>query len=389
MASVDIGAVVRAVLSVAGSPAGHHDAWITDAEREAVVRCLDDVVSYRPVNDLEQTLATRCKVGHAIATSSGSAALEIALATVGVDHGDLVLVPALTFVACANAVAHLGAEPVFLDVRSYDFGVSCHKLKSFLKRECVVEYGAPIHKRTRKRVAALMLVHLLGQPCDVEAICAVANEWRLPIVEDACQALGSSVGEKPCGSWGKVAALSFNYNKIVTGAGGGAVLTNDADVAREAKALATTARRFHPWLMEHNMIAWNYRMPTVCAAILEAQMARLDHFLRCKRALAAAYQEALKGIDGVMFHVEHGGTSNYWLNALMLDPALIPPGSSTRDAVLTALHKQALMARALFTPLHKLPMYEKSDRDNPVLAEDLWRRTVCLPSGPRLGERFL
>jgi perosamine synthetase len=257
----------------------------------------------------------------------------------------------------------------------------------------MVEYGAAVTKRTGKRVAALMVVHLLGQPCSIKQISAVAERWRIPVAEDACQALGSSIHDKPCGSWGSAAALSFNYNKIVTGAGGGALLTNDDDIAKEARALATTARKFHPWLMEHNAVAWNYRMPTVCAAILEAQMARLDHFLKCKRALAEAYQEALKGIEGVSLVPDQtDAASNRWLNALMLDPAMIPPGSAMRDALLTALHRHGLMARALFTPLHRLPMYgrqEGYEADNPLVAEDVWRRVVCLPSGPKLGERFL
>lgn len=376
------GAVVRAVRSVVPSPASHHRPDIGSAEAQAVSACLADITSYRPVENLEAVLAKACGTRHAVATSSGSAALEIALKLVGVEPGDVVLVPSMAFAAVAAAVVHLGAEPIFLDALFQDFGLNPYKLAKFLEREAI--FAHPVTYKGR-RLSAIVAVHVLGHPCSMVRLKEIAGRWHLPIVEDAAEALGSVIGDRPCGSWGTVGVLSFNYNKIVTGGGGGAVLTNNEGAARLATRLATTARVDHPWLVEHDSVGWNYRMPTVCAALACAQMMRLPLFLRSKRALAAAYAKALETVPGVSFHAQPEGTSsNYWLCTLLVDPRW----TGGRDEVLAALHEHGLRARAAFTPLNLLPPYMGYRDDNSEVAKDIHRRAVCLPSGPALGERL-
>jgi perosamine synthetase len=389
--------IADAVLEVTGGPVGHHDAWLGEEEAAAVASCLRDIANHKPINDLERALEAACDVRHAVATSSGSAALELALSAVGVGHGDAVIVPALSFVAAANAVVHLGATPVFIDARRSHFGLCPDHLSRFIEQETFTYHrrGPTILRRTRQRLAAVIAVHVIGQPCDIENLCAIASDHGIPLIEDAAEALGSFVrdvplppfslikGNRPCGSYGYASILSFNYNKIVTGTGG-AVLTEDDDLAILVRRLATTARVHHPWEVAHDAVAWNFRMPTMCAAVIGAQLAKLPHFLRCKRALASAYERVLDGFD-LMFHAEHPGiTSNRWL------VPIITRNREQRDAVLTALHGRGLMARALFTPLHMLAPYRDSTRGGDLsCAEDLWARTVCLPSGAKLGEKFL
>lgn len=376
--------VAGAVRSIVRAPAGHHRPDIGSAECQAVTSCLSDLTSYKPVSALESALAKLCHVRHAVATSSGSAALEIALTVVGVKAGDCVLVPSMCFVAAASAVLHLGAIPIFLDSLFADFGLNPYKLSKFLDRETKGGLDGPLYNG--KRIAAVVAVHVLGHPCSMVRLREIAGRWRLPVVEDAAEALGSSIEDRPCGSWGTVSVLSFNYNKIVTGGGGGAVLTDNAEMARQAGRLATTARIEHPWLVEHDEVAWNYRMPTMSAALAGAQLMRLPFFLRSKRALAAAYAKALATVPGVQFHAEPKGTqSNYWLCTLLVDPRW----TGGRDEILAALHEHGIRARAAFTPLHTLPPYIGFRDDNSEVARDIHRRAVCLPSGSALGERLL
>jgi perosamine synthetase len=375
--SIDVAALVGAVLDVTGGPAGHHDAVVMHDDRVAVGDYLHEPTSYRPINELEMALQRECGVRHAIAVSNGSAALELALHAVGVRSGDAVVVPALSFVAAANAVTRLGAVPVFVDAQHPDFGLNVHKLGRILDDD-VVRSAMDMPRRT---IAAIVAVHVLGHPCDIADIVRIGNHFGVPVIEDAAAALGSSAdGGRSCGSFGKVGIISFNHNKIVTGTGG-AVLTNDAEIAGLVRHLSTTARVKHPWLVGHDAVAWNYRMPTVCAALVGSQVARLDRIVLAKRALAAVYQAAFDGMDGVKFHVEPAGTrSNYWLNTI-----LVPPRK--RDAVLTALHERGLIARALFTPMHQLAPYADNGGKYPA-ADDIWSRAVCLPSGIAIAERF-
>ncbi len=233
-------------------------------------------------------------------------------------------------------------------------------------------------------MTALIVVDLLGVPADLAALEDVAREFGIEMIEDAAEALGSRAGNRACGAFGRVAVLSFNNNKIVTTGGGGAVLTDDEWVAAKVVQLATTARLPHRWAVEHDAVAWNYRMGNVNAAVGCAQMERLDEFMERKRNLRGRYRSRLDGVRGVELLDHDGGEGrrgNHWLNALKIDPG---HSNDARVALLDALCAQGIMARALFTPLHMLPMYAKNPRDNVLSAEDTWRRTVCLPSGADL-----
>ncbi len=367
-------AVVDAVLSVTGGPASHHRPVVTDEDVLAIADQARRLDSYHYINLLQERLKEKLHVKHAVAVSSGTAALELALHLVGVKRGDIVLLPTLSFVAAANAVVRAGAKPVFLDADKNDFGIDPHRLGEYLA-----------HNNTPK---AIIAVHLLGHPCGISSVMALANAYGIPVVEDAAEAIGSSIRNdyllqvKPCGSWGTVSVLSFNINKVVTAGGGGALLTDDDYFGERAQHLATTARVAHPWLVEHDAIGWNHRMPMLSAALCSEQVKRLDGLVKAKRGLAMAYKAAINGMDGVTFHEEPGGTfSNFWMPTIMVHPG-------KRDAVLTALHDRGVMARAVFTPMHRLKMYQDHGGEFPV-ADEVFSRAVCLPAGIELARRFV
>ncbi len=355
---------------------GHHDAAINGKEWVNVSDCLNELTSDKYVTLLEDKISHYCDVSSVIATSSGTAALHLALLAVGVKPGEEVLVPASTFAGTAFAVSYCGAIPNFIDgtVR-----INAYKLRRYLERTTVKNWNrrGRLNSKTGRVISAIIAVDLLGFPNDMEKLAAVADEFGLILIEDAAQALGASIGNRRCGSFGKAAILSFNNNKIVTGNGGGAVLTNDEWVAAKVWQLATTGRIKHSWKIEHDVIGFNYRMKNINAAIACAQFDQLDFFLQKKRELRDRYKRAISEIKEVgllLTGEDWQGKPNYWLNAM-----LVP--NKDREAVLDELNKRGIGARSLYTPLHKLPMYEDNPRDDLRSAEILASMVVCLPSG--------
>ena len=225
-------------------------------------------------------------------------------------------------------------------------------------------------------------MHVFGHPCDLDALAEVAARWRLVLIEDAAESLGSTYHGRHTGNVGRVAALSFNGNKIVTTGGGGAILTNDEALARRAKHLTTTARTPHRWNFVHDEVGYNYRLPNLNAALGCAQLEQLASLVERKRRLAARYRETLAAVDGVRFLVEPPGTtSNYWLNAIVLDAQ----HAGERDALLGALNDAGYMARPLWTLMHRLPMYSACPRADLEVAEQMEARVVNVPSSAKLA----
>jgi perosamine synthetase len=234
-----------------------------------------------------------------------------------------------------------------------------------------------VNRQSGRRIAAIVPMHTFGHPVDMDGITAVARDWGIPVVEDAAESLGSTYKGHAAGSQARLAALSFNGNKIVTTGGGGAILTNDEDLGRRAKHITTTAKLPHKWAFVHDEIGFNYRLPNLNAALGCAQLEQLDGFLKNKRLLAAAYDRVFAGVPGVRFAREPDGTtSNYWLNAILLDEA----HASRRDEVLTALNEAGFGARPVWTLMHRLPMFGESPRGDLSVAESIERRLINLPS---------
>lgn len=378
-----IDAIVKAVLSVTGGPSTLHAPFIIETDAWNVARTAGlSPIGYDQIQAFEKTLQMVTGARHAVALSSGTAAIHLALVAAGVKPGDEVLMPALTFVASANAVCHAGAIPHFVDVHEPTLGINPFKLRQYLKSIAIADGEGTINRHTGKLIAALIPVHLYGNPCQIDELRSIGLDYRIPMVEDAAEALGSFFGRIHCGLFGKVGALSFNNNKPVTTGGGGAIITNDPGIAERVNYLATTAKTPHPWRWDHTEVAWNYRMPNICAALGVGQLGRISEIRERKKAIAARYAAALVGLEEIAtVHPEPpGATRNGWLTTILMDPRHV---DKTED-VLAALHAVGVNARAGFTPMHLLPMFRDFPKQNLLVAEDLARRLICLPSGANL-----
>lgn len=373
---MSVESIVKAINSVTKGPVGLHNPHFGELEADHLARC-------RRMNGqgvffhlkLEKLLGDYCGVPYVVPTNSGTSSLHLALLVLGIKPDEEVIVPSLTFVATANAVRYVGAFPHFIDCSLVMTG---ENLRQYLEKNTkpAPDRKGRLNPKTNRVISAVIAVDLLGFPADLVELEAVASEFGLLLIEDAAQALGSSIGPRKCGSFGSAAIFSFNSNKIVTGHGGGALLTKDAKVAERARTLSTTARVDHPWKVENTEVAYNYRMPTFSAAVICAQLERLPEFLVAKKHLRRKYGLALANEEtvSVVEVVGGGACSNYWLTSITVRPPI------QKDALLYELHQAGIKARALFTPLHRtFPDYP---RETDMQSSIHWfERTVCLPSG--------
>jgi perosamine synthetase len=377
-------AAIRQALPPGTKDLGLHEPEFFGNEAKYLKDCIDTGwVSYlgKYVDQFEQELARRTGRKHAFAAVNGTAALHAALVVLDIAPGDEVILPSITFVASANSVAQAGAIPHLVDVESRTLGLDIERLRAHLRAIAVRKDGKTINTQTGRRIAAIVPVHVFGQPIDHEALDEVAREFDLPVLADATESLGSTWHGKPAGSFGLLSVLSFNGNKIVTTGGGGAIVTDDDRLAKTIRHVSTTAKVPHKWAFMHDRTAFNYRLPNLNAAVGVAQLEVLDQFLAEKRQLAANYQRALASVPGVEVMTDPPGTeSNYWLVAIKLE------AGANRDELLESLHAAGLKCRPLWTPMHMLPMFASAPRmDDLSVTEDMFARVINLPSSPRLG----
>lgn len=374
-------AAIKAVHGEGATSLPLHAPLFQGREREYVLDTLEStfvssVGAY--VDRFEALLCAVTGAKHAIACVNGTSALQVALHLAGVRRGDLVITQALSFVATANAIVHAGGEPVFCDVSRETLGLSPRAVKNFLQQHCVrlPEKGGEVrHKASGRRVSACLPMHSLGLPCHIVDMRALCEEWGLALVEDAAEALGSLYHGQHCGTFGLLGVLSFNGNKICTCGGGGAILTHDAALAQQAKALTTTAKRPHAWEFYHDSVAWNFRMPNLNAALGCAQMEQIWDFVDSKRFLADRYAELFaEQTDWHFVHEPEHSRSNYWLCTVLTKTR------TERDAFLAATNAAGVMTRPLWEPLHSLPMYAGCARDALSVSTDLANRAVNVPS---------
>lgn len=386
MSVLDLSKAVEALRDVAapaGGPVALHEPRFAGAEWDYVKECLDTgwVSSVgRYVDRFERDLAEAFGVERAVAVVNGTAALHVALMLAGVERGDEVLIPALTFVATANAVAYCGAVPHFVDSTWTTLGIDPDALAAHLDDIAVRSETGTRNRLTGRRIAAVVPMHTFGHPTDIRRLTEVLRPWSIPVVEDAAESLGSLWKGEPLGGHGLLGATSFNGNKIVTTGGGGAILTNDTALADRAKYLTTTAKRPHQWEFFHDTTGYNYRLPNINAALGCAQLEQLTGFLEAKRVLAERYAERLAHVPGLHFFAEpEGARSNYWLNAVVLDEP------ADRDAFLEATNREGLMTRPCWTLMCALPMYSECPSAPLPVAHDIAGRLVNIPSSAVLG----
>jgi perosamine synthetase len=330
----------------------------------------------------EEAVADWIGARHAVATVNGTAALHISLLVAGVQPDEEVLVPALSFVATANAVSYCGAHPVFMDVDRESWNLDPEKLRNYLEEEATVQNGQTVNQRTGRRIRAVLPVQLLGHPADMDPILEVARRFGLAVIEDACQALGALYKGRPAGCLGDVACFSFNGNKVVTAGGGGMLVSNEEGLAMRARHLTTQARDSEEEC-SHDAIGFNYRLTNVCAAIGLAQMERLKEFLQRKRQIAERYREALRDTPGLScMPTADWATASVWLFTVLVETG----GEGAAAHLVTHLRERGIESRRLWQPLHTLPMYAREMAYRVTVAPDLFARGVALPSSVHLQE---
>ena len=333
------------------------------------------------VDRFEVELAAYTGAKHAVAVVNGTAALHIALKLAGVGSNNEVLVPALTFVATANAITYCSAIPHFVDSEERTLGVDAAKLREYLNASTALHSGQCVNRKSGRVIRALVPMHTFGHPVDLDGLLAIAKDFNLALVEDAAESLGSYYHSRHTGTFGLLGTLSFNGNKTITTGGGGAILTNDAGLARHARHLTTTAKLPHAWDYVHDEIGYNYRMPNLNAAVGCAQLEQLPALLAAKRELFQRYRRAFAEVAGVSLMAEpQHCQSNYWLQTLLLDAGHAPQ----RDAVLQATNAAGIQTRPAWMLMNELIPF----KDHPSMelsgAQSLAQRLINIPSSSSL-----
>ncbi|ELH0904922.1 LegC family aminotransferase [Vibrio vulnificus] len=328
------------------------------------------------VDEFERKMEAFTGTPKAVATVNGTAALHAALYMAGVERGDLVITQALTFVATCNALYHMGAEPIFVDVSPVSLGLCSKAMDAFLEENAQVTEEGCIHKQTGRRIKAVVPMHTFGHPVELDELLAVCLKWNISLVEDAAESLGSFYKGKHTGTIGDFGAVSFNGNKIITTGGGGMVLCGSEEAGKRTKHVTTTAKVPHPYEFFHDEPGFNYRMPNLNAALGCAQMEVLEYYLAQKRQLAHQYQAFFASSD-VTFVVEpEYAQSNYWLNAI------ICADTQQRNELLEQTNAAGVMTRPIWQLMHRLPMFEQALRGDLTHSEFIEAHLINLPSTP-------
>jgi len=349
---------------------------VGDAERKLLLSAFDSnwVAPVGPDLDaFEAQVAARVGVRHAVALSSGTAALHLALMAAGVRRGDTVLVPSFTFAASANAVIYLGARPVLLDSTPDTWNVDPELVAEELR----------VRAARGQLPRAVVTVDMYGQCADYEPLLTACDRYGVALVEDAAEAFGATYGDRAAGSFGLAGVLSFNGNKIVTTGGGGMLVTDDAGVAAQTRHLATQAREpvAH---YEHRTVGYNYRLSNLLAAVGRGQVQRLDELIAARRATSDFYRAALGDLPGLTFMPIAGyGTPNWWLTCVLVDAAAY---GASRDKIIDELARQDIEARPAWKPMHLQPVFRDCVMRGGDVSADLFRRGLCLPSGSALTD---
>jgi dTDP-4-amino-4,6-dideoxygalactose transaminase len=330
------------------------------------------------VNAFEQALQVQTQTKHAAALVSGTSALHLALILLGIKAGDTVFCQSITFSASANPIAYQGAIPVFIDSEQDTWNIDPVLLKASLEDS----------KKTNKLPKAIIAVHLYGMPAKMKEILSIASEYKIPVIEDAAEALGSSIGNKPCGSFGEFGVLSFNGNKIITTSGGGAILSENKDMIEKARFLSTQARDSAPHY-QHSNIGYNYRMSNILAGIGRGQLEVLNDRVGARRKNFERYKQYFSKHNSVGFNIQfqeepEGYYSNRWLTCIIVDP--ITNNGLTTEEVRLSMEEENIETRPLWKPMHQQPVFASSKSYLNGVSDKLFENGICLPSGSNLTE---
>lgn len=352
---------------------GHEKEYVLDTIESTFV---SSVGSY--VNEFETKLQNLLQSPFAIACSNGTCALQMALKVAGVKRDEYVITQALTFVATANAISHVGARPIFLDIDKNTLGLSAKALEDFLENRTYQREDGCYLKDDNKKISGCVPMHTFGFSCEIDKILDICHKYNILVIEDAAEALGSKYKGKALGTFGDLGCLSFNGNKIVTTGGGGAILTSNKKYAQHAKRLTTTSKVPHQYKFFHDEIAYNFRMPNLNAALGCAQLESLPWFLENKRQTAMAYKDFFKDSDCLFVNEPKDCEANFWLCAIKFNDL------KTRDSFLEYSNSHNVMTRPCWEMMHTLPMYKDCIKDSLENTIFIYERLVNIPSGVRL-----
>ena len=358
-----------------------HEPKFIGNEKKYLNQCIDTTyVSSvgKFVDQFEEKIAKYTGAKYAIATTNGTSAIHISLILAGVEEDNEVITQPLNFVASCNAISYCNAEPIFIDVDRDTMGLSPSALKSFLDKNTTVKNKQCINNKTNKIIKACLPMHSYGHPCRIDEIKKICDEYYIFLIEDAAESVGSFYKNKHTGTFGELGAMSFNGNKIITAGGGGCIITNNEVLAKKAKHLTTTAKVSHKWDFNHNMVGYNYRMPNLNAALLVAQLEKLNDFITNKRNLANKYEAFFKDTDYNFFKEPKNSKSNYWLNSIILKD------KHQRDKFLEETNFNGVMTRPIWILMNKLPMFKDAQCADLKNSEWLDERVVNIPSSVRL-----
>jgi len=366
-----------------------HEPHFNGNEKEYLLKCIDtNFVSSvgEFVGRFEQKCAEYTGAKYAVATMNGTSALHIALQLAGVQDGDEVITQALTFIATANAISYTGGKPVFLDVDRDTMGLSPAALSAWLEenvelRETLATQRVvhAYNKKTGRRISACVPMHTFGHPAKLDELKNILDKYKIPMIEDAAESIGSYFKGKHTGTFGNIGILSFNGNKVITTGGGGMILTDNKLLAQAAKHLTTQAKVPHDWEYQHDQIGYNYRLTNIAAALGCAQMESLDDILQKKRTLAEHYSNFFKDSEYRFFNEPVNCQSNYWLNSIFT------PDRKSRDELLEYTNKMGVMTRPAWKPMNHLPMFAHCETDELTNTTWLTDRIVNIPSSAILN----
>ncbi|ECC0221610.1 aminotransferase LegC [Campylobacter jejuni] len=362
-----------------------HEPCFIGNEKKYLLECIDSgfVSSVGEfVTRFEEALKEKTKARFVIATNTGTAALHIALLANGIDENCEVITQSISFVATANAIAYTGAKPVFLDIDENTLSLSPKALEHFLENQTYQKDNLSYNKTTHKPIKACVIMHTFGLSAHIKAIKELCEKYHILLIEDAAEALGSTYENKALGTFGKCGILSFNGNKIITGGCGGAILSDDENLAKLAKHLSTTAKIPHPYEYDHDRIAYNYRLCNINAAILLAGLENLELFLENKRELAKIYKDFFKNHDKCKFIDEKSNEkSNFWLNTLLFKD------ENLRNIFLEECLKNNIFVRPIWKSLPSLKAFQNCQSNELINTKNLEKRLVNLPSSVRIANK--
>ena len=361
-----------------------HEPVFAKKEHEYLKDCIDTTfVSSvgRYVDLFEKKIAEYCGIENSVVVVNGTCAINLAIKALNLPESSEIILPAITFVGTASAIVQSGCIPNFVDIEDETFGIDPIKLDEYLSKIVAFTPEGAINKNTKNMISGIIPVHIFGYQCKIDEILLIAKKYKLKVIEDSAEAMGSKNNDIHLGLKGDLGIISFNGNKIITSGNGGALISKNNDLLKKVKHLSTTAKLNHPWKYEHDEVGFNYRLSNLSSAVGCAQMENLSYFLEKKQKLSLFLEEKFKNFKGVKFH--HPKTTsnpNNWLNAILLEDAFM----KDLDLILDECNKNKIMARPIWEPLHKLMPYKNFPKSNIKQAILLSKKLINIPSSANL-----